>query len=197
MFVINKPELLTTLNIKFFSEDPPPADPGAPQDPPPAKDTDPAQATYTEEDFQKRLQEELAKVTNKHTDDLAAARTEAEKLAKMNADEKAIYELEQREKALADKEHSIATRELRAETLKALADKDTNLPAEVLDLVIGADAETTTQNIKTFKKVFDAAVQTAVEARLAGKTPTVGTGTAAKGAEEQAREQFAKALGGY
>lgn len=195
MFVNNNLKMLLPLNLQYFADDPPPADPPAanPQDPPP-KEGDPA--TYAEKEFQKRLQEEISKVTTKHADDLAAARTEAEKLAKMNADEKAKYEFEKREQDLAAKEQDIATRELRAETLKTLADKKYNLPAEVIDLVLGADAETTTKNIETFKTVFDAAVQSAVEERLAGKSPSTGTGGAGKGTEEQIREQFAKGLKG-
>lgn len=192
-------KLLLPLDIQYFADgDPePPVDP---VEPAPAGGTDPQPpappVTYTEEDFQKRLQEELAKAGNQHKEQLEAALSEAQKLAKMNADEKAKYELEKREQDLAAKEKDIASRELRAETLKTLADPKYNLPAEVIDLVLADDAETTTQKMDTFKKVFDTAVQSAVETRLAGKSPTVGTGQTKVSTEEQAREQFAKALGG-
>lgn len=189
---------LLPLDIQTFSEDvDPPNEPPAGQGDgaggePPAQTT----TTFTEEDFNKRLQEELAKAGIQHQEQLEAALSEAQKLAKMNADEKAKYELEKREQELAVKEKDIATRELRAETVKTLADPKVNLPAEVIDLVLADNAENTSKNIETFKKVFDAAVQTAVESRLTGKAPRVGSGTLATTAEEQAREQFAKALGG-
>ncbi|WP_312124076.1 DUF4355 domain-containing protein [Lysinibacillus boronitolerans] len=191
MFVNDVPKMLLPLNIQYLADDPPTDDS---QDSPVSNEGDPV--TYTEEDFQKRLQEEVAKATTKHADDLAAARTEAEKLAKMNADEKAKYELEKREQDLAAKEQEIAARELRSETLSMLADKKYNLPAEVIDIVLGENAETTIKNIETFKAVFDAAVQKSVEERLAGKSPSTGTSGAGKGTEEQIREQFANGLKG-
>lgn len=186
-----KSKLLVPLNLQYFAEEPPATDP-VETDPP----TDNPAPTYTEQEFQTKLQEELAKLKAGHDDEVAAARSEAEKLAKMNADEKAKYELEKREQTLTAKEQEIAARELRSETLNMLADKKYNLPAEVIDLVLGEDAETTTKNIETFKQIFDAAVQSVVEERLAGKSPSVGTGVAAKGAEEQIREQFANGLKG-
>lgn len=191
MFVNNTPKLLLPLNIQYFADEPPATN--NPVDEPPANNPAP---TYTEEDFQTKLQEELAKAKATHDDEVAAARSEAEKLAKMNADEKAKFELEKREQALAAKEQNIATRELRNETLTMLADAKYNLPADVIDLVLGQDAEKTTKNIETFKQVFDAAVQKVVDERLAGKSPTVSNGTQAQGAEELAREQFARALTG-
>jgi len=124
---------------------------------------------------------------------LEEGKTEAAKLAQMNADEKAEYERKQREEALAKREADIASRELRAETIKTLADK--GLPADVLDLVIGADAADTAKRIDNFKGQFDKAVQAGVEARLKGKTPTTGSG-AAQSPDDQARAAFSTALKG-
>ncbi|GLC87499.1 DUF4355 domain-containing protein [Lysinibacillus piscis] len=188
MFVSNLPKLLLTLNIQYFADEPPADDSSAGEENP--------APTYTEQDFQTRLQEELAKAKADHENEVATARTEAEKLAKMTADQKATYELEKREQELATKEQKIAARELRSETLNMLADAKYNLPAEVIDLVLGADAETTTKNIETFKQVFDVAVQKSVEERLAGKSPSSGTPTTQNGQLDVIREQFAKALGG-
>lgn len=124
---------------------------------------------------------------------LEESRTEAEKLAKMSSEEKEKFEMDKRLKALEGKEKEIALRELKAETAKSLADK--GLPAEVLDLVIADDAETTAKRTDTFKSVFDKAVQAAVEDRLKGKAPSSGGG-GGKSEEDQAREKFAAALKG-
>lgn len=198
-----KPKLLLPLDIQFFADgggdlptEPQGVDNLSGGNEPTPTQSNPEPKTYTEEDLNKRVQEELAKMTAKHQEDLATARTEAEKLAKMNADEKAKYELEKREQELAAKEKEIALRELRAETLKTLADPKYNLPAEVLDLVLTEDSETTNKNIQTFKEVFDKAVQSAIEQRLAGKSPQVGNLPTQKTDEEKVREQFAQALGG-
>lgn len=120
--------------------------------------------------------------------------TEAEKLAKMTDDERKKFDLEKREQDLNSKEKAITLRELKAETAKSLAEK--GLPAEVLDLVLADDAETTAKRTDTFKSVFDAAVQAAVEERLKGKAPSGGGGGGGKSAEDQAREVFAAGIKG-
>lgn len=185
----NKEEKFLKLNIQYFAD----GGEGEGEETPPAGETIP-EGTYTEEDFQKRLGEEIEKAVSKHAEELEAAKTEAEKLAKMNAAEKAEHDFKKREQALLDKESNIAARELKAETLKTLSDKQ--LPSTVIDIVLAADAESTSKNIDAFKDVFDNAVQTAVEERLSGKSPTVGNGGGAKAADEQARETFANALKG-
>ncbi|MEC1178533.1 DUF4355 domain-containing protein [Metasolibacillus meyeri] len=187
-----KPKLLVSLSLQYFADEPPVTDP-VETDPV----TDNPAPTYTEQEVQAKVDEAVAQAKANLDNEVATARSEAEKLAKMNAEEKAKYELEKREQALATKEKNIALRELRSETLNMLADKKYNLPADVIELVLGEDAETTTKNIETFKQVFDAAVQKVVDERLAGKSPTVGNGIPqAQGAEELVREQFARALGG-
>ncbi|MED4377977.1 DUF4355 domain-containing protein [Schinkia azotoformans] len=189
--------LLLPLHLQFFGDGAEGTEDAGQGDNPPSDDLNKGQGetiTYTEQDFQKKLQEELAKATAKHNEDIEAARSEAEKLAKMTADEKAKYEFEQREKKVEEKEKEIVLRELRAETLNTLSEK--NIPQEVIDIVLADNAENTAKNIDAFKSVFDKAVQAAVEARLSGKSPQVGSGTATKGTEEQVREQFSKALKG-
>lgn len=133
-------------------------------------------------DYEKQLAEKLEE-----------SKTEAEKLAKMNAEQKADYERQQREDALAKREAEITARELRAEASKTLAEK--GLSVDLLDLVIGTDAEDTSKRIDTFKASFDKAVQASVEQRLQGKTPISGNGAAAT-QEEQARSAFASGLKG-
>ena len=74
--------------------------------------------TYTQEEVDKLLQQEsdrrvteaLKKANKKNQEKLR----EAEKLSKMNDQEKYEYELEQREKAIADKEHELALAENKA-----------------------------------------------------------------------------------
>ncbi|MDU5141072.1 MAG: DUF4355 domain-containing protein [Paenibacillus dendritiformis] len=124
---------------------------------------------------------------------LEQTKTEAAKLAKMTADEKAAYEREQREAELTRREAAIAERELRAETGKILADK--GLPAGVLDIVIGKDAADTAARIDAFKAAYDKAVQAGVEARLQGKTPVTGN-QVAQADTDAARDAFTKALQG-
>lgn len=94
---------------------------------------------------------------------------EAEKLAKMSAEEKYVYELEQREKAIAEKERQLSLAENKAEAAKILADK--GISAELVNFVVAEDADTMNANIKLLEKCFKASVKSEVEKRLAGNTP--------------------------
>lgn len=187
------------LNLQMFAE--PPADPGGtpptdqPKDQPADQPADqpPAEVkTYTEEDVQKLIKDELAKVNEQHKQALEAAKEEALKTAKMTADEKQKYEQEKRLAELEKREKELALRELKADTLKLLAEKE--LPADVLDMVLADDLENTTKRVESFKAIFDQAVQKQVEKRLAGKSPETTTKTLT--GTDKVREQFANALNG-
>lgn len=110
---------------------------------------------------------------------------EAERLAKMNAEEKAQYELDQREKRIAEKEQELALAENKAECAKILANK--GISADLVDFVVDADAETMQANIKLLEKCFKESVKAEVEKRLAADPPKGGSGFSTDG---MTREQF-------
>ena len=100
-----------------------------------------------------------------------AAKTEAQRMAAMTADEKAQHEREQQEKerkdredALAKREAAIQLRELRAEALETLAGE--NLPKALADCLDYSSADACKASIKTIGKTFNSAVQAEVENRL-------------------------------
>ena len=95
--------------------------------------------------------------------------SEAEKLAKMNEAEKKDYLHQKREKELSDKEAAITRRELMAEAKNTLSDK--KLPAELAEILVYTDADSCNKSIAAVEKVFQAAVQAAVEERLKGDAP--------------------------
>ena len=94
---------------------------------------------------------------------------EAQKLAKMSAEEKYVYELEQREKAIEEKERQLSLAENKAEAAKILADK--GISAELVSFVVTDDAETMNANIKLLEREFKKSVKAEVEKRLAGASP--------------------------
>ena len=61
------------------------------------------------------------------------AKTEAEKMAQMNAEQKADYDRQQREAALDQRELELNMRELRAQSITQLTED--NLPVELVDLL--------------------------------------------------------------
>lgn len=113
----------------------------------------------------KRVSEALKKAEKKKTE----AVKEAEKLAKMNSDEQFKYQLEQREKAIADKEAQLALMENKNEASKILSEKGISL--ELVNFIVADDADTMMANINVLDKAFKASVKAEVEKRLGSKTP--------------------------
>ena len=129
--------------------------------------------TYTEEEFNKALQSEVDKrVTQamQRAQKKADARVkEAKKLAQMNEQQRYEYELESREKAIAEKEQALALAENKATAASVLADK--GISAKLVDFVVAEDAETMMDNINLLEKEFKDSVKAEVEKRLATSTP--------------------------
>lgn len=95
--------------------------------------------------------------------------SEAEKLAKMNKEEKAQYMQQKKEKELADREAAITKNELKAEAKNTLAEK--KLPASLVDLLVYTDADSCNKSIATVEKIFQEAVEAAVQEKLKGGNP--------------------------
>lgn len=131
--------------------------------------------TYQSE-FDKRVSKALETAKSKWEADynskLETAKTEAEKLAKMNADEKAKYAEEKRIAELEKREKDITTRELRATAYETLAEKD--LPKDLVDILNYSDAEACNKSIESVEKAFQSAVERAVNEKLRGGNPPKG-----------------------
>ena len=128
-------------------------------------------------EFDKRVAKALETAKGKWETDYQAkveeAKTEAEKLAKMNAEQKAKYAEEKRLAELEKREKDITTRELRATAFETLAEK--NLPKELVDILNYSDAEQCNKSIEAVEKAFQTAVERAVNEKLRGKqTPNKG-----------------------
>lgn len=135
--------------------------------------------TYTEEELKAKVQSEADKrvteaiktAREKWEKEAAEQKKEAARLAKLTQEER---EKELQEKQLKELEDT------KAELNRVLLEKDTveilneeKIPTTFKDFLMGKDAETTNQNIKVFKAVYEAEVQKGVEERLRGKTPSV------------------------
>lgn len=129
--------------------------------------------TYTQEEVNmllqresdRRVSEALKKAEKKNAEKVK----EAQKLAQMNENEKFQYELEQREKAIAEKEKALALAENKNIASKILADKGLSL--DLVDFVIAEDAETMNSNIRLLDKAFKDSVKREVEKRLGSSAP--------------------------
>ena len=129
--------------------------------------------TYTQEEVDKMLQSEvdrrITSALKKQAKSNEAKIKEAQKLAQMNECEKFQYELEQREKAIEEKEKALALAENKNEASKILADKGLSL--SLVDFVIAEDAETMNSNIRLLEKAFKDSVKREVEKRLGSSAP--------------------------
>ena len=120
---------------------------------------------YTDADVDAIIDKKFAKWKSEQE----AKENEAKKLAKMNADEKEKYQLDQREQKLADREKAIARKELTAEAKAMLSERD--LPVELVNVVDLTSAETVSQSVAVLQKSWEQAVQKGVQEKLKGGAP--------------------------
>lgn len=123
--------------------------------------------TFTQDEVNKIVQDRLAKEKAKNE----KAQEEAKKLAKMNAEQKNQYMVEQLQKELEEYKNKEAKNDMIKEANSMLKDNDITLPDEVVAMLIGDNAEDTKICVDSFSKAFKTAVERAVNEKLKGKTP--------------------------
>lgn len=123
--------------------------------------------TFTQDEVNKIVQDRLAKEKAKNE----KAQEEAKKLAKMNAEQKNQYMVEQLQKELEEYKTKEAKNDMIKEANSMLKDNDITLPDEVVAMLIGDNAEDTKVCVDSFSKAFKTAVERAVNEKLKGKTP--------------------------
>jgi hypothetical protein len=133
--------------------------------------TEAAEKTFTQKDLDAIIDKRLARERKDAETRIKEAVTEAQKLAKMSADERAQHEREELQKALSQREAEITKRELKAEAKSQLSDK--GLPVELADALPLNDAESTSQAIEAIETAFRKAVEKGVNERLKGQPPKV------------------------
>jgi hypothetical protein len=134
---------------------------------------------YTEAEFDALFNRKYAELEKKKQKEL----DEAKKLAEMNAQEKAEYELNKErenhaatQKELDEYKRKDALAEMTKTARKMLAERNINVSDEVIAFLVSTDAEKTKAAIDGFSKAYTADVEAAVKERLRGETPKRGTG---------------------
>lgn len=136
---------------------------------PDPKESTSAGRTFTQEELNDIIEGRLAKAKKAWDKELADKQSEAEKLAKMDADQKRSYEFEKKLKDLEKREAEITRRELKSQALEMLTQK--NLPTSLVDLLNLNDADSCKASIDAVEKAFSQAVQTDVDNKLKGSGP--------------------------
>lgn len=140
--------------------------------------------TFTRAEIGKMLSAERSKWEAEQE----AKENEAKKLAKMNADEKQKYQLDQREQELADREKAVARKELTAEAKAMLSERD--LPVELVNVVDLTSAETVSESITSIQKAWEESVQKGVSERMKGSAPIKNAQTVQQEVTEKWRKDF-------
>ena len=120
---------------------------------------------YTDADVDAIIDKKFAKWKSEQE----AKENEAKKLAKMNADEKQKYQLDQREQELANREQVLARKELTAEAKSMLSER--GLPVELVAVIDLSNAEAVTESVASIQKTWEEAVQKGVSDRMKGSAP--------------------------
>lgn len=160
------------LNLQHFAEqgDNPEGEPGADSktdENPEGKDDQQGEKTFTQEEVDQILKDRVAR-EKKKADEKAK---EAEKLAKMNKDQKAEYEREQMQKELDAYKAKEARNEMKQTAKDMLKEKDITADDELLEIVTADTADQTSENVKAFTDVLNKTVKEQVQAKLTQGTP--------------------------
>jgi len=141
----------------------------------------PPPKTFTQEEVDLMLQKEgdrrvssaKEKFEQEFKQKLETERSEAEKLARMNEEERMKLELDKQKQAFEEEKKQFLLERMELETTKELA--KLNLPTSFAKWLLAEKSETVAQNIKDFKSEWETAIQKEVEAKLQGTTPKVST----------------------
>lgn len=131
----------------------------------------------TKEELDKHTAKAIETVLKKAEEDKA----EAERLAKMSKEEKEKEEFRK-------SQEEFKTQKLDFFTDRLLSEKQ--LPAELKPFIMGTDEEKTKERAEVFSGLFTAAVESAINERLKGKTPPNPGNTYKKPIDEMSMEEY-------
>lgn len=135
-----------------------------------------SERTFTRAEFGKAVAAEIAKARAsweaEQAEALELAKSEGERLAKLTKDERAKEEEAKRIKAIEERERAIAEREMKMATMALLVEE--GLPQEFLGHVLAPTAEEVKAKISDLRNVFDKEVEKRVNERLVQSAPRRG-----------------------
>jgi hypothetical protein len=126
---------------------------------------------YYQSEFDKKVAKALETARTKWEKEAEEKRTEAEKLAKMNAEEKHKYELEKLTKEKDEAISRLNAYELKEQAIKIANEKE--LPISLLNVIdyTKEDAESIKTKIDEIEVVYKQAIQSGINDRMKEKTP--------------------------
>lgn len=132
---------------------------------------DPKEKTFTQAEVDEIVNKRLDRERKKQE----KAASEAEKLAKMSAQEQAEYQRDEYQKELKELKAKLARADIKETARAMLAADNISIPDNLISAIITDNADTTQQAIKGFAAAFKEAVKTEVANRLKGNEPKAST----------------------
>ena len=130
-----------------------------------------AEKTFTQAELDAIIQKEKAKAKRSAEKEYQAKIDEAERLRKMNADEKAEYEAKKKDTYIAELEAKINRSGLEKEASKMLSEAGIVAGDEILAFVVKDSAESTQEAVNGFTELVNQLADNKVKEMLKGKTP--------------------------
>lgn len=135
------------------------------------KQEEAAEKTFTQEELDAIVQKEKGKAKRAAEKEYKAKMDEAEKLRKMNAEQKAAYEAKKQADYIAELEAKINRSGLEKEASKMLSEVGIVTSDEILSFVVKDNAEETQEAVTNFTNLVNNLADKKVSEMLKGKTP--------------------------
>ncbi|MCR1890804.1 DUF4355 domain-containing protein [Ligilactobacillus murinus] len=126
---------------------------------------------YTQSEVNEIMRKRMDRAMREQQEKIDAAKSEATKMAKMNAEQKRNYELEKANKRAQDAEARLARLEMQTVARKMFDESGVAITDEELALVVTDDAETTKSNVEMLTEFAKKVREKAVNEVMAGSTP--------------------------
>ena len=160
--------------LQMFAEEPAGGEPAGTEptghEPAEPKGTEPKnepEKKYTDEDVNRIIDRKFAEWEKKQNKE----KSEADRLANMNAQQKEQYENEQLKKQVEELLRKDALRKMAAVARGMLGEKNISVSDDLIEMLISDDAEKTKSSVDSFINAFQSAVEKAVKDALKGNPP--------------------------
>lgn len=135
------------------------------------KPDDNGEKKYSDADVDKIVSKKFAKWKAESEQAVKDAKDEAEKLAKMNAEQKQQYTMEKLQQENEQLKAQAVRVELGKTATELLREHKITATEDMLDFVVGTDADSTKANIDKFVEIINAQLKAAEVERATGDTP--------------------------
>lgn len=135
------------------------------------EETEATEKTFTQAEIDAIIQKEKAKAKRSAEREYKAKMDEAEKLRKMNAEQKAEYEAQKQADRIAELEAQLNRNGLEKEASKMLSEAGIVASDDILNFVVKDDAEGTQEAVNALSSLVNDLADKKVSEMLKGKTP--------------------------